>query len=402
MNYARPMLQVPPDDSAASASVVANVTVTSDLADIEILWRAFEPTAVGHVFQTYDFVAPWCAHVASARGIAPRIVTGHAEDGRVLCLLPLGVRRILGASVLEWLGAEHADYHGGLFDPACLAHLAGDAAAFAAFLDAMTGAIDGADLLHFMRMPAELGGIRNPFLHLDTHPNANGAHATRLAPDWQAYYRAKRQSGWRRTDRKKERELAEHGELQFRIAEDAQAVDDLLKVLFEQKREGLAQIGVADMFAPDGVRAFYRDLALRSLGGRGPVQLSALYCGDTVTAVSYGLLWGGTYYYILHSYDLGPLAGFSPGRQLMHHLMQWCFDHDIDTFDFTIGDESYKTIWCERQLDLANAEVALTRIGAAAAGAFRIRESAKRTIKNEPALWSAAVNIRKTILKLRD
>jgi len=401
MNYARSSDPLPGSSGTGSSSVPVSVTATSDVAGTQSLWRAFETTAVGHVFQTYDFVAAWVAHVAAARGIEPRIVIGRADDDRILFLLPLGVRRSLGLSVIEWLGAEHADYHGGLFDAACLQRLAGDKTAFDAFLDAVTGAIGGTDLLHFIRMPADLDGIRNPFLHLDTHPNANGAHATVLQPDWDTYYRAKRQSGWRRTERKKDRELAAHGDVSLVVAETPEQVEQILSALFRQKRQGLAKTGVADIFAPAGVRDFYRQLALNSLGGRGPVQLSALYCGDAIAAVSYGLIRRDTYYYVLHSYDLDALAGYSPGSQLMRRLMQWCFDNDLRVFDFTIGDESYKDIWCETELALVNAEVPLTPLGSAAAGAIRIREGAKRKIKNEPALWAAAVGMRRALRKLR-
>ena len=385
----------------AESGGIARVSVTTDLQSCERTWRAFQKNASGHVFQTFDFVAPWCAHVAKARAITPHIVIGHADDGQPLFLLPFGVRRQTGSSVVEWLGGEHADYHGGLFDPEFLKRAAAEPNVFDTLLDALRSVFRGVDLAHFIRMPMVLDGTTSPFARLSTYPNANHAHATVLGSDWTTYYKQKRGSGWRRTDRKKVERMAERGDLAFRIAEDEQTVEALLSTLFAQKRTGLERIGVADMFAPDGVRDFYRALALTSLSGDGAVQLSGLWCGDDITAVSFGLVWKDTYYYILHSYDLEIYAAFSAGAQLMHHLMQWCIANDITIFDFTIGDEPYKEIWCETQLELFNAAVPLTAIGRAAAGTMKIREAAKSTIKGNAALWSAAVEIRKRLLKFR-
>lgn len=387
--------------AAAGSGGLARVSVTTDLTGCEQAWRAFQPGASGHVFQTFDFVAPWCAHVAAARAITPHIVMGHADDGRILFLLPFGVRRQTGSSVVEWLGGEHADYHGGLFAPEFLDRAASDPAVFDALLDALRSVFRGVDLAHFIRMPMVLDGAANPFTRLSTYPNANRAHATVLGADWPSYYKQKRGSGWRRTDRKKAERMAERGDLAFRIATDEQTVEALLAALFAQKRAGLERIGVADMFAPDGVRDFYRALALSSLSADSPVQLSGLWCGDDITAVSFGLVWKETYYYVLHSYDLEVYAAFSAGAQLMHHLMQWCIANNITIFDFTIGDEPYKDIWCETQLELFNAAVPLTTIGRVAAGTMKLREAAKSTIKGNAKLWSAAVEIRKRLLKIR-
>mgnify|MGYP000144456960 CR=1 FL=1 len=378
------------------------IAATRDIASLEAVWRGFETTAVGHVFQTYDFMSTWCARVAPGDEIEPVIVTGTASDGKVLFLLPLGVRRKLGSRTVEWLGGAQADYLGGLYDADYLKYLSDDTSTFERFVDAFVDAIGGADLLHFTKMPADYGGTPNPFLRAETYPNANGAHATHLAPDWDTYYKAKRKSGWRRTDRSKERQLSELGEVSFVIADRHETVDEILDTLFQQKREWLAGIGVDDMFAPEGVADFYRSYAHDSLDRGGNVQLSALYCGDRIAAASYGLVFRGTYYYILHSYDPTPeLADKSSGRQLMYRLMQWCFDNGITVMDFTIGDESYKDSWCELQLDLVDAAIPLTRGGSVSSRAVRLWQHTKRQIKKDETLWSAAVGLRKALKALK-
>ncbi len=327
------------DAGPADASAIRDIRVETDPARLEALWRHFETLAVGHVFQTYGWMKPWIDNVAAARGIEPRIVVGYLPDGRVGFLFPFGRRRSGGVRVLEWLGGEHADYHAGLFDPVVIDALSHRPGAFRTVFDRVMAALNNVDLAQFSRQPRMLGSWTNPFLALPTFPNASSAHQTRLGTDWESYYATKRGGGWRRTDRNKLKKLGEIGEVRFVIADDDATRATMLDALFPQKREGLARMGVPDMFAPPGVEAFYRALAANAWP-EGPSQVSALYCGDRIAAVSFGVIFRDTYYYVLHSYDLSEdIAGHSPGRALMYELMQWAIANRITVFDFTIGDE---------------------------------------------------------------
>lgn len=376
------------------------VEVAGSPEEIESTWRDFERDAVAHVFQTFAWMQSWCRTVGAATGIVPRILTGRDSAGRTLFILPMGIRRAFGARVAGWLGGRQADYHGGLFERDTLERLASEPAMFTAFLACVMAALGEIDLLHLVRQPAVLEGIANPFLALPSWLNANSAHATALTPDWETYYRARRPSGWRRTDRKKEQALAAIGPVEFVVADSTASTDRLLAALMEQKRQGLAQLGVADMFAPEGTAAFYRDLALSSSEG-GPVELSALTTGGDISAVSYGLRHRGTYYYVLHSYDIAGLSGLSPGRQLMYRLMQREFEAGTRLFDFTIGDEDYKDRWCEITTPLWDSELPLTAQGAVLARGYRLAEAGKRRIKNDPVLWQKAVAVRRAWLGVR-
>jgi CelD/BcsL family acetyltransferase involved in cellulose biosynthesis len=376
------------------------IAVTSDFASIEPAWRNLEANAVGHVFQTYDFMSAWTANIGRSRGIEPRIVTCHGADRSVLCLLPFGVHSAKGIRIIEWLGGEHADYHGGLYAKPFLEALADDPAKTKGFLDKVFATLGEYDLIHLTRQPETLEGIANPFLHLPSHRNANRAHSTVLAGDWENYYASKASKSWRKTDRKKARRLAELGKVKVELAADAEAAWRLLDVLAEQKRETLAMRGVPDSFAPDGVKDFYRELSARALKS-GIVEVSALTCGGEVASVNFGLVYNDRYYYVLTGYDLGRFADFSPGRQHMYWLLEDSFARGLKVFDFTIGDEPYKEQWCEVTLELWNSVKAKGLKGALLARYFRTVETVKREIKTNPAYWEKAVQVRKILLKLR-
>ena len=361
--------------------------VHADPRSIEIEWRMFEQRAAGHVFAAYDFVQPWSDLVAPAAGLEPRIVLGRSPDGRVVCVLPFGVRRRAGLKILEWLGGPHADYKGGLFDPLLLAALCEPGAA-AAFRKRALAAAGHADAARLERQPELIGAWPNPFAAGARQRNPEDAFHTVLGDNWEAYYSGKRSQSSRRTDRRKLKKLEEPGPVRFVIPQTAEEARPILAKLFEQKRRGLAEMGVPDLFATGPVRAFYEAVALRPYPD-GPGHLTALVSGDEIVATNWGLVRGDRYYYVMHAYADGDIERASPGKHLMYRLMQWCIEHGVTLYDFTIGNEDYKGMWCERAEALYTTSSAISLAGTAPAAAYRSLDATKRFIKTSPALLKA-------------
>jgi CelD/BcsL family acetyltransferase involved in cellulose biosynthesis len=66
-------------------------------------------------------------------------------------------------------------------------------------------------------------------------------------------------------------------------------------------------------------------------------------------------------------------------------------------FDFTIGDEPYKRDWCDERQTLYDHLSARTLKGAAAVLSRSLATRAKRTIKENPALWDAFFRLRSLV-----
>ena len=58
-----PSLTTP--DIATAVSRIAEISVVTDPRAIEDEWRRFETSAIGHVFQTFDFVRPWLQKIGA-------------------------------------------------------------------------------------------------------------------------------------------------------------------------------------------------------------------------------------------------------------------------------------------------------------------------------------------------
>ncbi len=379
----------------------AGIAVVSDPRSIEAEWRRFEASAAGHVFQTFDVIEPWLHHVGADRGVSPRIVIGRGEGGGVLFLLPFGIRRCLGARVLQWLGDDHADYHAGLFAPHFLASLAADPDGGRAFVELIVGRFEGeADAAYFRRQPASIAGYPNPFAAWHASPHLVRSHRTKLAGSWDAYYRSKRNSGSRRHDRLKWQKMETLGPVTIIDAETPAEIRHILKALFAQKQQSLATRGVPNMFASQAVRDFYEAVALKPYP-HGPSHVSAIECDGEIVAANWGLVRGNRYYYVLTSYATGPAARWSPGGALMRHLMRWSIDRGLEEFDFTIGDEDFKERWCEETESLYDSYVLLNPRGLLFWLTLRAEGRAKRMVKASPRLTRFANYVRSRLATRR-
>ena len=125
------------------------------------------------------------------------------------------------------------------------------------------------------------------------------------------------------------------------------------------------------------------------------VHVSRLDVGAQTAAANLGLIFRGSYYHLLASYDGGELSKYGPGAAHMHDLMRYAIERGCGAFDFTIGDERYKQEWCDGQITLFDHVVAgdVARLHRRRCGSIAVGR-AKHLIKQTPALWDAAYKVR--------
>lgn len=391
------------DDAASSvgAHPGVNFAISTDLAEVEQEWLAFEAEAEGTAFQTFAWLSAWQRTIGAASETRPIIVTGRRFD-RTLFLLPLAVVRRGPLRHLTWLGGAMCDYNGPL-----LARDFGKVVGPKEFRDLwqeIGRAIRRApglayDAVVLDKMPAAVGIQPNPFVTLPVMLHPSGAYLTALSGDWESFYTAKRSSTTRRRDRTKRKGLGQFGDVQFRTAAGRAEIETTLNVLFEQKSRSLQAMGATDIFASAAHRAFYTEVAARAVDT--PVHVSRLEVGGEVAAANLGLLFHGRYYHVLASYSDEPVSRFGPGAAHLHELMRYAIGRGCTLFDFTIGDEAYKRDWCEIVLKLYDFRSAVTPQGwllmlPATAGAM-----VKRFIKQTPLLWRVATRVRSVLADVR-
>ena len=380
-----PPLAIEPVDAYASASVM--LELRDDLASLEAEWTAFERSAQCTVFQTFGWLAKWQQHIGELSGTRPAIVLGRSEGGALLFILPLAIETRGPIRRLIWLGSELCEYNAPLLARDFWRHIDDFTELWGKVLRLLRG--DPRlrfDLIDLQKMAGRLGSTCNPFLSLNTLPNASSAHVATLGRNWDDYYKQKRSSETRKKERKQLRRLAEIGELRFIDVKDTVEIDRTLETLMQQKAKTFARMGVENLFARPGYRAFWLDVATAL---PTVTHVSRLEVGGTIAATSLGLTFHDCYYLVLSSYHDGEVMRFGPGRAHLHELLRHAIERNFRHFDFTIGDEPYKRDWAEIEVRLHDHLQAVTLKGAVAAAMMLAFRHTKRLIKTTPALWHA-------------
>jgi CelD/BcsL family acetyltransferase involved in cellulose biosynthesis len=396
-------LRVSPTDAqapvaAAARSRAIELAVHEDLAEIEEEWRRFEQEADATVFQSFAWLGAWQRHIGRRRGVRPLIVTGRDAEGELLILLPLAlapgrVRR------LTFLGGDLCDYNAPLLSkgfpeavpPARFRELWADICRLL-----QERPEHRFDLVELTKMPKSVGGQANPFAEFDVRLHPSGAHLAQLHGTWDEYYQAKRSSATRRRDRTKRKRLGEYGAVQFITPRESGEIACTFTTLIEQKSRSFARMGVANIFAPPGHREFYLDLATDPRA-RNLVHVSRLEVGETWAAVNLGLMFHGTYYHVLSSYDDGEVSRYGPGGAHLRDLIAYAIANGCGVFDFTVGDEPYKLEWSDRSIDLYDHVTAASLCGWPVMLGMRGWRQLKRTIKQTPLLWTLFSRLRSAI-----
>jgi CelD/BcsL family acetyltransferase involved in cellulose biosynthesis len=381
--------------TSTTARLVVDLAIYDDLDGVEADWRRFERSADSTVFQAFDWLSLWHRHFGRRQDARPAIVVGRRADGEPLFLIPLAVVPGI-ARRLIFLGCDLCDYNAPL-----LAREFSGQVAPGQFQDLWREICrllqlrpqHRHDIIELTKMPETIGAQANPFVGLDVELNPSHAHLAQLSGSWDEFYRAKRSSETRRRDRTKLKRLSEFGDVRMVTPDQLDDIARTLQVLVEQKTKQFARMGVANIFARPGCLEFFFDLATNPRT-RSLVHVSRLEVGPIWAAVNLGLTDRDCYYHVLASYGESEVSRFGPGAAHLRDLMSRAIERGFRKFDFTIGDERYKSEWADTTLNLYDHVIGVTARGWPLATLARTRRQLKRTIKQNPVLWDAFSRMR--------
>ena len=361
------------------------------------MWRAFQAAASGHPFQHFDWLLNWHLTIGEKSECEPFIVIVHDEDRMPVLLLPLCIERNLGFRRLTPMGDPVSDYHGPLVDAKRVGSL--DADRIHKIADDMIRMAE-VDYLLLTRMPPLLGDVPNPLLPLAPHPFSSDAHAATLGTDWDGFYTERRGTKTRRRFREKEKALAKAGAIVFEVVTEPRARRAQVEQIMPLKAEQLvASAGTANIFADRGVQDFF--LAAAADPHTPEMVVFRLTVGGELAAAVIGLVRDETFYYQVPVYPDNALQRHSPGALLLHRLMAWAIENGYSRFDFTIGDEGYKSDWCDDTWHLRCGAYGTSARGMIGAAMARTEIELKRRAKQNPAVLAQAIRLRSLLGKVR-
>lgn len=362
----------------------ASITIASDIAAVEGVWRDFEATALLTPYQAYGWVRPFVETVGAAQDTEFRYALVRNADGALRALLPLAISRRGGVRFAELIGGKHANYHMGLYARDFAAGL--DAALTARLLAEACAAIGGVDALIFLNQPGSWQEVGNPPALLASGPSPSRAYKLALVPgDGEATLKRAMSSHARKKLRNKLSRFKEFGPSALNRARTPAEIERVISAFLEQKTERFRTMGVPDPFADPAVRAFMARAAAGADGNPPVIELYSLDLAGECVATYAGAVQGERFSGMATSFAINsPTVRTSPGELLLADLIRLKCGEGLTVLDLGVGEARYKTSFCDGHDDLVDTFLPFTFKGRLLVAAARAQRGLKRRIKSSP------------------
>jgi CelD/BcsL family acetyltransferase involved in cellulose biosynthesis len=274
---------------------------------------------------------------------------------------------------------------------------------FASLFAAIRRARPDIDMLALERQAKAIGHRANPLLRLPHGDSLNIALAVGLHGGFDALL--SRSSGKRKCKKHRSqiRKFEAAGGYRCFRAETGAEVDALLSAFFQMKARRFAEMGIRDVFASGEIRSFFRRLFREALKDETPpFFLQGLEVGGKLRAVTGMSIAGDRLICEFGGISEDELTAASPGDFLFFENIKAACEGGFDIFDFSVGDEYYKRLWCDIETRQFDVLVPLTLKGRAALAAWSATACAKRLVKSNDLAWHWAQRVRSALTATKD
>lgn len=256
------------------------------------------------------------------------------------------------------------------------------------------------DIVAFERLAERCGGVANPLIDADAAPSANLALAVDLSGGFEALLTRVSGKRKRKKHRSQQRKFEAAGGFRRLAAKTPGEVDAMLDAFFVMKDDRFRKLGIANVFGPPGVQAFFRALFKQALAGSPPAYvLHGLEVAGRLRAVTGSSRTGNRLVCEFGSIAEDELSSVSPGDFLFFENIREACEEKLAIYDFSVGDEPYKRLWCDIEITQYDVLVPLTRRGHVLATALRAGNRMKSFVKKSPLVWRIAKAVRKRSVK---
>ena len=392
-------------DAAASFDgnqVAANEVSTRPLKADQGRWAASASNGAGLAdyiqFCASALFAPaqsasWVNNWATETG-ADMVVATLFCDGRPALSLALEVIGRGPFKLARFAGGRHANGNFAAADPRFLSAI--DGPAIRSMFKAIARMRPDIDLISLERLLPDLDGVANPLAALPNFASPNLALAVDLDGGFDALLSRASGKRKRKKHRSQTRKFEAVGTFRRIEARTREEVDRLLGAFLEMKEARFAKMGIANVFGDAGVRAFFRALFTDALAEDKPsFLLHGLDVAGKLRAVTGSSRSGKRLICEFGAIAEDDLAFTSPGDFLFFDNIQEACELGYEVYDFSVGDEPYKRLWCDIEVQHFEVLAPLTLKGRALAAGLRQGARAKAFIKNNPTVWKLTKKVRR-------
>lgn len=382
-----PAMAIPTEPTANGPSMLDCTIHKLDFTSFAAYSR-FCATAACGPHQSPAFLESW------RHGVAAEMIFAEIRQGaETIMMVPLEIVPSPVARTACFPGSTHAN---GNFAPLRPAGGAAGADILACLRRTLQDERPDIDMLALERMAPEMAGMANPLTPLASGASPNVALSLRLDGGFDAVLERSSGKRKRKKYRSQLRKFEAAGGWRIIRARTAEEVERLLSAFLEMKAERFARMGIPNVFAEPGCDAFLRALYCEALDRpEPPFWLIGLEVGGVLRSVVGSSTLPQRIICDVSAIADDELTAASPGDFLFFEMIRDACERGKAVFDFSVGDEYYKRLWCDTETWQSDLFLPLTTRGVAVATVSRSIAAMKRAVKSNPFLWSVAKRLRR-------
>ncbi len=289
-------------------------------------------------FQTGRWMQSWMDTVgANSRIKAHPIIIYESATNQPVMLLPLILNAQDKLYKIEPADLGLSDYNA----PVILQGLCLDKKETIQIWRSIKAVLPRHDIMLITKTPEKIQDEMNPLYDLKNADKSplNG-NILNIPAAWHDYhwglertFRKEIERSWRVFDK--------HAEAHFKNITNTSKAMEIMLELENQQATRMTELGADYILDRPDITAFYRNLLENGISNQ-TVRLTALTVEGEIVAALIGVTNGTTFSMVRLSTGDKKWRNCSPGRLLIYKTMEYMHAQNFYTFDFTIGDYSYK------------------------------------------------------------
>ncbi|HWK64908.1 MAG TPA: GNAT family N-acetyltransferase [Rhizobiaceae bacterium] len=364
------------------ASVAVHCTPAAAIA----AYRTLEHCATFSPAQSPAWVSAWIGEIKP-----DFVVASLSHYGVPSYALALEIVRRGPFRVARFMGGHHAN---GNFSPLARSAPPLSRANLHDLIASIGKARPDIDLLSLERVADSIQDRTNPLMALGCRQSPNPALAIDLSGGFDVLL--ERMSGKRKRNRSQSRKFEAAGGFRVVTAKTPDEASRLLEAFFAMKQERFRKMGLPDVFGAPEVRRFFHRLFREALAEKNPpFVLEGLEVAGQLRAVTGSSRCGGRLVCEFGAIREDELSRLSPGDFLFFDSIRRACEKGFAFYDFSVGDEPYKRLWCDVEITHYDVLVPMTMRGSILARAMRAKSRLKAFVKRNSIAWRLTKALRR-------
>ncbi len=376
------------------------------IGPVSRFWQTLQANSPHSPFQQLNWVRSIVTGAAMRSGPSGHksgdhiFVVGFVGEKPVL-IVPLEVKKGLLGARWTWLGEKISDYNGPVVDHDFQAGI--PPGFLGEVLDLLHGAYPEIHAAHLIRNP--VGGLGFSIGNTGRSKLFSAefmSHAMALRQDWKEHYAKIRSAKSRQRLRSKYCALKRAGNLSFRRVREHYSRQDATRQILTWKSEQLDIMGARNRFGrQDDPGLLWHAIEESVRRDDRSLEVFGLFQDGRLIAGMLAFITGDTFYYFVSSYSPEVSRKHSIGTLLFVKTMELAARANFKHYDFLIGDETYKSDWCDTHIILQHFTHAFTWRGRLICAAIALRLSVKKFIIRHGEILKAVQIAQKQITLLK-